>query len=194
MDIEKAFQRSFMTSDIILIGPIRTGKSTLSSLIAHQLRLPHYSMDELRWDYYKEINYDEELANQIREKEGFLGVYRYWKPFEAYAVERLLSEHSNCVIDFGGGHSVYEDNQLFKRVQLVLEPYKNVVLILPSSNLEESVQILKERNGGIVSNGFDFNEHFVKHHSNHDLAKFVVYTKDKSPEETRDEILNFVKP
>ncbi len=178
-----------MISDIVLIGPIRTGKSTLGKLLAEKLGIPQCSMDDLRWDYYKEINYDEQLANSLREKEGFLGIYRYWKPFEAYAVERLLSEHSNCVIDFGGGHSVYEDNELFKRVQKVLEPYINVVLILPSPDLEESIQILNERNGGIVNNGLDFNVHFIKHHSNHDLAKFVIYTKDKSPEEARDEIL-----
>ena len=78
-------------------------------------------------------------------------------------------------------------------MQQVLEPYINVVLILPSPDLEESIQILNERNGGIVSNGFDLNEYFVKHHSNYDLAKFVVYTKGKSPEEARDEILKIVK-
>lgn len=180
-------------SDIILIGPISTGKSTLGRLLAQKLGIPQCSMDDIRLDYYKEINYDEQLAKQIREKEGFQGIYRYWKPFEAYAVERVLSEYSSCVIDFGAGHSVYEDDELFKRVQQVLEPYINVVLILPSPDLEESIQILNERNGGIVSNGFDLNEYFVKHHSNYDLAKFVVYTKGKSPEEARDEILKIVK-
>ena len=180
-------------SDIILIGPISTGKSTLGRLLAQKLGIPQCSMDDIRLDYYKEINYDEQLAKQIREKEGFQGIYRYWKPFEAYAVERVLSEYSSCVIDFGAGHSVYEDDELFKRVQQVLEPYINVVLILPSPDLEESIQILNERNGGIVSNGFDLNEYFVKHHSNYDLAKFVVYTKGKLPEEARDEILKIVK-
>jgi shikimate kinase len=180
-------------SDIILIGPISTGKSTLGKLLAQKLGIPQCSMDDVRLDYYKEINYDEELAKQIRAKVGLQGIYRYWKPFEAYAVERVLSEYSNCVIDFGAGHSIYEDDQLFKRVQQVLEPYINVVLILPSPDLEESIQILNERNGGIVSNGFDLNEHFLKHHSNYDLAKFFVYTKGKLPEETRDEILKIVK-
>lgn len=180
-------------SDIILIGPISTGKSTLGKLLAEKLEILQCSIDDVRLDYYKEINYDEKLAKQIREEEGFQGIYRYWKPFEAYAVERVLSEYSNCVIDFGAGHSVYEDDELFRRVQQVLKPYINVVLILPSPDLEESIQILNERNGGIVSNEFDLNEYFVKHHSNYDLAKFVVYTKGKIPEETRDEILKIVK-
>ena len=38
-------------------------------------------------------------------------------------------------------------------------------------------------------NGFDMNERYLRHHSNFDLAKQIVYTKGKSPEETRDEIL-----
>jgi shikimate kinase len=182
-----------MISDIILIGPVRTGKSTLGKLLAQKLKLPQCSMDELRWKYYQEINYDQEFAQQLRKKEGFLGIYQYWKPFEAYAVERLLFENSNCVIDFGAGHSVYEDEQLFQQVQKVLEPYNNVVLILPSPDLEESIQILNQRTGGFISNNFNFHEHCVKHHSNHDLAKFTVYTKGKLPEETRDDILNLVK-
>lgn len=182
-----------MISDIILIGPIGTGKSTLGKLLAEKLGLPSRSMDELRWDYYKEIGFDNAVQNEIGEREGFLGVYRYWKPFEAHAVERLLAEHHNCVIDFGGGHSVYEDDELFARVQQILAPYPNVVLILPSADLDESVQILRERNGENVPDGFDLNAHFVKHHSNHDLAKFVVYTKGKSPEATRDEILGLIE-
>jgi hypothetical protein len=30
-------------------------------------------------------------------------------PLKAYAVERLLAEHQGYVIDFGAGHSVFED-------------------------------------------------------------------------------------
>src|ERR1051325_2390846 len=177
-----------MISDIILIGPIGIGKSTLGKLLSLALEKPQVSMDDLRWAYYKQIGYDEERAEQLRSEGGFLKLYQYWKPFEAYSVERLLEEHSNCIIDFGAGHSVYEDDALFTRVQKVLEPYRNVILLLPSQDLDESVQLLKARGGEVVDNDVDFVEHFVKHHSNHDLAKMVVYTKGKTPEQTRDEI------
>jgi shikimate kinase len=178
-----------MISDIILIGPIGTGKSTLGKLVSLALGLPQMSMDGVRFDYYKQIGYDEETAKQMMAEGGFLKLYQYWKPFEAYAVERALAEHRNCVIDFGAGHSVFEDDALFARVRKVLSPYLNVVLILPSPDLDESVQILKARGSDLIDNGVDFVEHFVKHHSNHDLAKIVVYTKDKTPEETCDEIV-----
>ena len=181
-----------MCSEIILIGPMSAGKSTLATLISEKLNLPQCPMDRYRWDYYDEIGYNYEEAKRISEKEGFLGVYQYWKPFEAYAVERLLSEHKNCVIDFGAGHSVFEDDVLFDRVGKALEPYENVVLVLPSPDLDESIRILHERRNTNPGEGFDLNAHFVKHHSNCDLAKHIVYTKDKTPEETRDEILSLV--
>ena len=178
-----------MLSDIILIGPIGAGKSTVGSLLATQLGLPQCSMDEYRWGYYQEIGYDEEMAKHKRETEGFWGVYQYWKPFEAHAVERLLSEYKNCVIDFGAGHSAYEDPSLFQRVQRVLDPYSNIILLLPSPNLDESVRILNERNKYVPSDSLNINEHFVKHPSNYELARFTVYTKAKTPETTCNEIL-----
>jgi hypothetical protein len=150
-------------------------------------------MDDLRWGYYKEIGFSEETQKQIGKKEGFAGIYRYWKPFEAHAVERLLSEHRECVIDFGAGHSVFEDDTLFKRIQETLAPYRNVVLLLPSPNLDESISLLRARNGDPAPGDFDLNSHFVTHHSNRDLATIVVYTKDRTPEQTRDEILTAVR-
>lgn len=182
-----------MPKDIILIGPIGAGKSTVGALLATQLNIPQCSMDNHRWDYYKEIGYDEELAKYKREIEGFWGIYQYWKPFEAYAVERLLSEYQNCVVDFGGGHSVYEDPSQFERVQQALSSYPNVILLLPSLDLDESVQILNERNGYIPDGSLNINEHFVRHPSNYELAKFTVFTKAKTPEETCDEILELVE-
>jgi shikimate kinase len=181
-----------MIFKVILIGPIGAGKSTLSMLIAEKLGIPCRHMDQVRARYYKEIGYDDDLAQQILNKDSFLGLYRYWKPFEAHAVERLLSENEEVVIDFGGGHSVYEDAALFARVQKALAPYPYVILILPSPDKEKSVKILNQRTGGVVSEGFDFHEHFVTRHSNYDLAKHIVYTEGKTPEETCAEIVEFI--
>ena len=137
-----------MGREVILIGPMGVGKSTQGKLLAAALGLPQCSMDAVRWNYYREVGFDDERQREIREKEGFGGVYRYWKPFEAHAVERLLADHHDCVIDFGAGHSVFEDAELFVRVQKALSPYPNVVLLLPSPDPEESIRVLHARNGG----------------------------------------------
>ena len=187
----------YTQTDIILIGPISAGKSTVGALLAEKLRMPQLSMDEVRWDYYKEIGFVEEAQKEIAEKHGFKGLLDYWKPFEAHAVARLLEDHQGYVFDFGAGHSVYDDEQLFGRVASVLEPYDNVILLLPSPDLDESVRIVRERflhdhemDG--VFDGFDLHEYFVRHPSNQRLAKYVVYTDGKSPQETCDEILGLM--
>ena len=179
--------------EIILIGPIGSGKSTIAALLSKRLGLPRRSMDEVRWKYYDEIGYDRDLARQKRTEEGLWGLYRYWKSFDAYAVKRLLESFRDCVFDLGGAHSVYEDDGLFEQVRETLAPYAHIILLLPSPNLDESVQILNSRDNSIPIEQREINEHFVRHHSNYDLAKHVVYTKGKTPEETCDDILNWIR-
>ncbi|UUV18111.1 hypothetical protein NRK67_12535 [Fusobacteria bacterium ZRK30] len=72
-----------MKKDIILIGPVGAGKSTIGKLLSEKLDIPQASLDDIRWKIYKGSGYDFELAYEIMKREGFLGIYRYWKPFEA---------------------------------------------------------------------------------------------------------------
>jgi shikimate kinase len=187
-------------TQIILIGPPGTGKSTLGKLLSQKLGFPQVSLDELRWGYYAERGYNAELAQQLREKQGFPALIQYWKLFDAYAVERVLADHSySCVIDFGAGHSMYEDDADLKRIKQVLSSYQSiVVLLLPSQNMDESVQILTERQLTMappedhsVIRGLI--EHHVKHHSNHELSNIVIYTKGKTPQETCEELIDRLK-
>jgi shikimate kinase len=209
-----------MISDIVLIGPPLAGKSTLGKLLAEKLNLPQCSLDALRWQYYQEAGYDTKVAQEYADKGGLPGLVKYWKPFEAQTVERALAEHLNCVIDFGAGNSVYDEPELFERVQKALADYPNVILILASSDKEECINIHHDRQEVSFQtdvtllmatpdpNQFtkvyyptveQFNrvrysivEWFVTNPSNYILAKHVVYTLNKTPEETCQEILSLV--
>ncbi|MBN1581813.1 MAG: AAA family ATPase [Anaerolineae bacterium] len=190
-----------MNATIVLIGPMSVGKSTIAQLLAERLGIERVSLDDLRWDYYDEIGYDREKGSRIVDNEGIGALLKYWKPFEVYAVERVVSDHDNCVIDFGASHSVFEDPALFARVQNALAPIEHVILLLPSPDLDESVAILNARFSPMTEGDFGevdpdllaMNEHFVKHPSNHRLATMTVYTKGHSAEETCDEIVKRIK-
>jgi shikimate kinase len=177
--------------EIILIGPIGAGKSTAGKLLADALRLPQCAMDDHRWRYYNEIGYDAAFATELADKEGFWALYMYWKEFECHAVERLLSEHRDCVIDFGAGHAVYENTTHLARVRRAIAPFRSVILLLPCPDQAECVSILRKRAGEEDRPGrLDVNAHFVRKMIEQKLATAVVYTKGRAPEETRDAILH----
>ncbi len=187
-----------MNQTIILIGPMGAGKTTIGKLISEQLGLQNVSLDEIRQPYYDEIGYDNAVAKQIHSERGMAGILEYWKPFEAHSVERVLQDYDNCVIDFGAGQSVYDDEALFAKVKMALEPYPNVVLLIPSADKDEAIQALDTRippdvPAEIIPWYKDMNAYFVRHHANTDLAKIVVYTQAKTPDETCDEIIGKLK-
>jgi shikimate kinase len=174
---------------VVLIGPPCAGKSTIADLLSVALAVPQCSTDwGLLRQYYRELGYDEQLAHRLREEEGHQGIERYAEQFGAAAIRRLLAEHGQSIIDFGAGLSMYEDEAHLARVQEVMAPYANVILLLPSPDLDESVQILKERPRGTI-HGQDSNLYLLNHHAYADLGKAVIYTQGKTPEETCDEIL-----
>lgn len=182
---------------VILIGPSGTGKSTQAALLAERLGIPNVSADTLRWTYYQDTEYDAEYARELRATQGFPALVKYWQRFDPHIVERVLAEHPNSVINFGSGHTIYDDEAQFKRVQQALAPYKNVVLILPSADLEESIRVLTERQqtqappadlpiiGGLIRDQ-------VMSSCNPRLATLTVYTMEQTPEETCDTIMTHI--
>jgi len=181
---------------IILIGPMQAGKSTVGQLLAEKLQVKQYSMDRLCWQYYAEIGYDAELADRIWAEKGLLSVFQYWKPFAVHAMERVLALEPSGVIDLGAGDSIHDDPDLLRRVQDLVAPFRNVVLLLPSPDPVESLEIIRERYAARFQDNVEevilANRYFLHHPANQLLAKHVVYTKGKTPQQTRDAILELV--
>ena len=92
-------------NDIILLGPAAVGKTTTAKLLSGKLGKPVISMDDLRFDYYKEIGYDNDHMKNLLEKAGIMAIYQYGKIFDAYSIERILEDHQDCIFDFGGGNN-----------------------------------------------------------------------------------------
>lgn len=183
------------TSNIILIGPVGAGKSTQGRLIAQALNKTSVSLDSVAQKYYEANGFAPARFNEIKNSAGYLAAYRYWWPSLAYAAQQVTFDYSDCVIDFGAGHSHYEDTALFQSVAAALAGYSNIILLLPSSDLDLSVQRLRERNPrNWIHDGYDFIAHWVKDDCNHRLATRTFYTNEKTPAETREEILSAINP
>lgn len=184
-----------MESPIVLIGPYLSGKSTIRGLLAEALGVDQCSLNPFEdWElcerYFAQLGFDESEAQRALDTGGSDGLYAYEKRFQAYAVERCLADHRNRVIELGAAFSVYEDEGLLRQVRTALAPHPGVVLLLPSPDVEESYRVLRERYWQLLD--IDFNEYYIKQHSNHDLATHTVYTAGKTPEQTRDEILDML--
>lgn len=175
-------------NEIILLGPVAVGKTTTAKLLSQKLNLPKVSIDDLRFDYYKEIGYSDEHMNLILEKAGIFAIYQYGKIFDTYSIERTLEDHQHCVFDFGGGNNGMGFNFEYERYKKALEPYKNVVLLYPCPNKAEALEFVFARRE-VQASHQEFIKHLVYDDSNFKLAKHIVYVKDKSPKEVCAEVL-----
>lgn len=193
-DIASERELGQLLGRIVLIGPAGAGKTTQSELLAQRLGLPNICLDEIAEEYYKVCGFGHDVIRRLIKEQGFLATYRQHGVGMAYASERMLAEYPTGVLDFGAGHSHFQDDELFARVQRALIGCKNVVLLLPSRDLDRSVHLLRERSKAErgwdwSADGYDFIEHWVKDRCNHDLATVTVYTEGKAPVETCDEIV-----
>src|SRR3712207_1629461 len=152
-----------MAPPIVLLGSYQSGKSTIRRLLAEALQWPDYTLnpyeaDEFGLQYFFDAGFEWAQDDHVLETQGVAGRYWLMKPYEATAVERCLAEHPGHIIELGPTLSVYEDEQLFRRVQQALAPCPHVILLLPSPDRERSYHILRERCWSAL--GLERNAHF----------------------------------
>ncbi len=173
--------RKIKDNTIILIGPMGTGKSTIAKLLASQIengqRIPLDSKGQLESLYKREKS------------------FRNFKNFEFVLTGTVLSSlNRSYVIDFGAGHSIYEDEALRRKMKIMCSDFKNIILLLPTENKEQNRKILLERrNIKEGSHKDQDNWHFITAPNNYELATNIVYEEGKTPEEVTNEILQIIR-
>ena len=179
-DIKK-LSSEIKDNTIILIGPMGTGKSTIAKLLASQIedgkRIPLDSKGQLEGLYKREKS------------------FKNFKNFEFVLTGTVLSSLNRpYVIDFGAGHSIYEDEELRRKMKTMCSEFKNTILLLPTENKEENRKVLLERRGIKEGSHKDQdNWHFITAPNNYELATNIVYEDKKTPEEVSNEILQLVR-
>lgn len=176
-----------MNDNIIIIGPIGVGKSTVAPEVARRTQKKHVNMDELRGQIYALTDFSGELAEKAYDQGGIIGWHDYQKPFELFAVKMLLKQHKNAVIEFGGGQSVYTDAAQADTFLSLIRDEPFVILMLPCEDSARSAKILGERVRDIGEK--ILNDIFITSETSKNAAKYVVYTDGKTPQETIDEIV-----
>jgi shikimate kinase len=185
---------SMVATPILFIGPVRAGKSTLAKLVSLRLNLPLVPLDDIKERYYREAGYNNELAKQIRMQDGFLAFMFYRMLFEVHAVECVLRDHYEAVIDCGAGVGPFENTQDLDHIQNLFQAIPNIFYLIPAENIKESLRILHERDLNPPTDvKFDINEHFLRHPGYRLLTKHVIYSAGKTPEETCLEVIALLR-
>lgn len=172
----------------MLIGPIGVGKSTVAPLVASLIGREMVSMDEVRFDYYRRAGYDDTLAATFGSSGDIAGLIGYWKPYEADAVEHLVVDQSDAVLDFGAGHADYPEGPLLDRVAAALTEHF-VVLLMPSESTDESTQLLRRRLDDQHDAVHELNRGFIASPSFRQLADTTVYVAGRTPAEIAAEVV-----
>ncbi|MBC8141038.1 MAG: AAA family ATPase [Armatimonadetes bacterium] len=118
--MQKDLQSSL--SSVILIGPVGVGKTTIARLIGEKIATPVVSLDDVCYDYYREIGWNGMKAKQIYEQEGSEAFTQYDDSFRPYAVEQVLARNPHSVIDLGVLTPCWKTLMPFPAFKLLLHP------------------------------------------------------------------------
>lgn len=163
---------------IILIGPSGAGKSEVAEILRKITGMPRICLDR--------------IANDER-KSGYIQKFDCVEEYNHDMLKRMLElakkNGEPGIVDFGAGHSVYDDLIIFNDIKLMLKSFKNIVLLLPSVDIEKSLAIMSKRSTG----DFSVNRKFLTSPCNRDLATLVEYENGRTPQEIAESIINRIK-
>ena len=163
-----------MSNSIIILGPMDVGKTTLASSLANTLNKPRCSLDEIQWSYLAETDFDHKKVKALLRTD--LEMFRlYADPYMVDVVERAILEHPGHIIDFGGGHTAFDDPNHANRIKTILAPIPLVLLLMPSAVTDVSQQMLPG-----PAEGKKMNPTFIEHPLQYELSKHVIYTHGKN--------------
>lgn len=129
---------------IYLIGPICSGKSTISIELSKVVEKQRISFDHLKHYYFYRQGFNSIAALEL-EKKGYRFYLDYIKDFEMKALEKTVYEFTDHIVDFGGGIIFGRNSFERKLILKSLDESTNCFCLLPSKDIEESRFILRKR-------------------------------------------------
>ena len=130
-----------------------------------------------------------ETGEFVKIKEKFKNADEFNFYMISEIIEKVKKDGSYGIVDFGAGHSVYDDENIFLEIKKEISKFKNIILLLPSVDIEESLNILQKRSTG----DYTQNRKFLTSRCNNELATITIYTNNKNPIEIADDILEIIE-
>lgn len=142
--------QTLYSMNIVLLGYMGCGKSTIGRKLAERLKLRFFDLDEL---------IEEQEGQQISELFASKGEL-YFRKTEAEVLRSFVAEHDNFVLALGGGTPCYANNMDF----LLEQHLKTVYLKAQLKTLVERLRDQKEQRPLISSlNESGLSEFIAKH-------------------------------
>jgi 8-oxo-dGTP pyrophosphatase MutT (NUDIX family) len=177
---------------ITITGPRSVGKTTVSKNVAERLNLKYFSSDGIG---EKHLRAEGGLDKAI--KSGTIG--KFIKD-STYGLIRDIYKKDNFIFDLSGGaFSSRKFEEASEKVRKTAEKNSLIIGLLPSEDLDESVNFLFEREKKRVHfKEMDKKELLEKVKKDYKkfpplfkrFCKIIIYTEEKTPEEITQEILS----
>jgi len=177
-----------MTRSIVLTGPIGVGKSTLAKLLGKELCLPVCVYDEVKDNYRYKAGLSREKALAINADQGVYAMLKYMNEFKSLILQPIIDDYPGHIIDLGAGAHSFDEPHQVKRAKLAFSSVDEVVLLMPSSDLETNINSLP----GLKEN-YEVNTFLIMHPTNNLFATKTIFTYGKSPAEVLDEAMQQLK-
>ena len=186
--------------EIILVGPMGVGKTTLALHLSEKLGLLNFPVDRLKWYYRFKNGYDLAKGTKILKESGFQELANYFTDYFGNAeLAEILNEFRGGIFDFGASHSHYENYNDLLEAKRILAPFNNIIQLLPTNDFKTNCEILDKRiskryediewKKEVLSSYIQQNRVYLLSNSYSSLAKTTIYTEGKTIEQVGEEIL-----
>ena len=160
------------------------GKSTQARLLAEELGQPLCVYDEIKDNYRFKIGLSREKSLAIHAEHGVYAMLEYMNEFKSQILQPIIDDYTGYIIDLGGGAHSFDEPHQVERARRAFESVDDVILLIPSHDLETNINSLP----GIKEN-YEVNTFLIMHPTNELFATKTIYTLKKTPEEVLREII-----
>ena len=176
-----------MSNSIVITGPFGVGKTTQATLLGERLGMPVCVYDAVKDNYRYKMGLNRDKALSLLEDKGIYAMLVYMNEFKSKILQPIIDDHPNHIIDLGAGAHSFDEPEQVDRALKAFQDVKEVILLMPSNDLETNINSLPS-----IRENFDLNTFLIMHPTNEMLATKTVYTLSKTREEVLSDILSTI--